>query len=36
MVVGRLQVQDGVVHVKAEGFEALDFGYPEMRSRDFH
>ncbi len=35
-VYGKLQNQDGVVHVKAETLELLQTGGIEMRSHDFH
>jgi error-prone DNA polymerase len=35
-VYGRLQNQDGVVHVKAESVEALQAAAIEVRSHDFH
>ena len=35
-VYGRLQNQDGVVHVKAEELELLQVAAIELRSHDFH
>ncbi|HZL27864.1 MAG TPA: error-prone DNA polymerase [Acidobacteriaceae bacterium] len=35
-VEGKLQNQDGVVHVKAERLELLEAGMLEVRSHDFH
>jgi error-prone DNA polymerase len=35
-VFGKLQNQDGVVHVKAEAVELLHAGGIEVRSHDFH
>ena len=36
MVEGKLQNQDGVIHVKAERVAPLDITSVEVRSRDFH
>jgi error-prone DNA polymerase len=36
IVYGKLQNQDGVIHVKAEKLEALTAAQIEMRSHDFH
>ena len=36
LVEGRLQIQDGVVHVKAQQLEALDITGVDLRSHDFH
>ena len=36
LVEGKLQNQDGVVHVKAERVQLLDFVDMELRSHDFH
>ena len=36
MVYGKLQNQDGVVHVKAERLELLRVAAIEVRSHDFH
>jgi error-prone DNA polymerase len=35
-VTGRLQSQDGVIHVKAERLELLDISGADLRSHDFH
>ncbi|MES2391223.1 MAG: error-prone DNA polymerase [Acidobacteriota bacterium] len=35
-VTGRLQNQDGVIHVKAEHLEVLDISAADLRSHDFH
>ena len=35
-VTGKLQNQDGVVHVKAETLELIDSGKLQMQSHDFH
>ena len=36
VVAGKLQNQDGVIHVKAQRFSELDMNNLEVRSRDFH
>ena len=36
LVKGRLQIQDGVVHVKALRVEAMEIGGVDLRSHDFH
>jgi error-prone DNA polymerase len=36
LVEGKLQNEDGVVHVKADVVEVLDLGGVEVRSHDFH
>ena len=35
-VFGKLQNQDGVIHVKADALEQLNAGALEVRSHDFH
>jgi error-prone DNA polymerase len=36
LIEGRLQIQDGVVHVKAQLIYALDISGVDLRSHDFH
>ncbi len=36
MVEGKLQNEDGVVHVRAEGLQVMEMGQLEVMSRDFH